>query len=97
MPASTRHVLKIGAVLAWAQAALVLVATRAAAAPSPSPTPSAKDDCDLIVGPARDYCEGDDAAGSARRAPTTTDDALDPLSSLARGCADAASWIVGKL
>lgn len=98
MPANTRRVLTIGTVLASTQAAMVLLVTRAAAAPSPTPTPSAKDNCDLIVGPARDYCEnGDDAGGSARRAPTTTDDALDPLSSLARGCADAASWIVGKL
>ncbi|MGW8890031.1 hypothetical protein [Streptomyces sp. NPDC055749] len=97
MPASTRHVLKIGSVLAAAQAALVILATRAAAAPTPTPTPSDKDNCDLIVGPARDYCETDNVGGSARRAPTTTDDPLDPLSSLARGCADAAAWIVGKL
>ena len=98
MPANTRRVLTIGTVLASTQAAMVLLVTRAAAAPSPTPSPSGKDNCDLIVGPARDYCEnGDDAGGSARRAPTTTDDALDPLSSLARGCADAASWIVGKL
>lgn len=99
MPANTHHALRIGAILAGAQATLVVLATRAAAAPSPTPTPtpSVKDDCDLIVGPAKDYCEGNDPGGSARRAPTTTDDALDPLSSLARGCADAASWIVGKL
>ena len=48
--------------------------------------------------PARDYCE--DGAALRRRAqaesPTPTD-ALDPLSSLAKGCADAAAWIVGKL
>jgi hypothetical protein len=55
--------------------------------------------CDLIRGPARDYCENGDSAGSRRSdtvAPDPTD-ALDPLSSLARGCADAAAWIVGKL
>ncbi|MFC9249384.1 hypothetical protein ACFT7S_36680 [Streptomyces sp. NPDC057136] len=84
------------ATFAAVQASVILLATRAAAAPTPTPSPS-NNPCDLIHGPAKDYCEGDDAGGSARRAPTTTDDALDPLSSLARGCADAASWIVGKL
>ncbi|MEU4265711.1 hypothetical protein ACYCCF_16100 [Streptomyces argenteolus] len=98
MPASSRSVLRIGAVLAGAQAMIVILASRAVAAPSPTPTPSDKDKCDLIVGPAKDYCEGDESGGgAARRAPTVTDDALDPLTSLARGCADAASWTVGKL
>ncbi|MFD3652227.1 hypothetical protein [Streptomyces sp. NPDC058620] len=100
MPDS-RRVLSLTAVLGSLPVTAILLASRAYAAPSPTPTPSpSKSDnpCDLIVGLARDYCEdGEKAAGSARRAPTTTDDALDPLSSLARGCADAASWIVGKL
>ncbi|MEU5414198.1 hypothetical protein [Streptomyces clavifer] len=78
-----------------------LLSTRAVAAPSPSPTPSpstSNNPCDLIYGAARDYCEdGESSGGAARRSPTVTDDALDPLTSLARGCADAASWTVGKL
>ncbi|WP_330435102.1 MULTISPECIES: hypothetical protein [Streptomyces] len=88
--------LKVGAVLASVQATLVILATRVAAAPTPSPTPTAKDNCDLIVGPAKDYCEKGDAAPKTNISPTV-DDSLDPLSSLARGCADAAAWIVGKL
>ncbi len=96
MPVSPRLMLKVGAVLASVQATLVILATRVAAAPTPSPTPTAKDNCDLIVGPAKDYCEKGDAAPKTNISPTV-DDSLDPLSSLARGCADAAAWIVGKL
>ncbi|WP_405389526.1 hypothetical protein OG596_17300 [Streptomyces sp. NBC_01102] len=97
MPASSRSVPRIVAALAGAQATVVILASRAVAAPSPTPTPSDKDQCDLIVGPAKDYCEDGESSGAARRSPTVTDDALDPLTSLARGCADAASWTVGKL
>ncbi|MFJ7948281.1 hypothetical protein ACIQ6K_32260 [Streptomyces sp. NPDC096354] len=100
MPASPRHLVKIGAVLASVQATMVILATRVAAAPSPSPTPSgspSKDNCSLIVGPARDYCENGDAGSPSTTSPDDAANALDPLSSLARGCADAAAWIVGKL
>ncbi|MFF4084914.1 hypothetical protein ACFYZN_36760 [Streptomyces sp. NPDC001777] len=80
---------------------LILLASRAAADPSPSPTPKpseSNDACDLIVGLAKDYCENGDAnAPSNGVAPSGLNDSLDPLSSLARGCADAAAWIVGKL
>ncbi|MFI9766809.1 hypothetical protein ACIHJG_08115 [Streptomyces sp. NPDC052415] len=96
MPASHR-VLKLATVATAVQAALLLTATRAVAAPTPSPTPS-NDPCDLIHGPAKDYCESDNGSdrsgGSSTLDPTST---LDPLSSLARGCADAAAWTVGKL
>ncbi|MFF3973713.1 hypothetical protein ACFYZ6_28215 [Streptomyces rubiginosohelvolus] len=79
------------------QAAVVLFAGRAAADPTPTPSPSTSNDaCDLIRGPAKDYCEGGEGAGSRTQDVPSTD-ALDPLSSLAQGCADAASWIVGKL
>ncbi|CCK29129.1 integral membrane protein [Streptomyces davaonensis JCM 4913] len=98
MPGSPRRVLKVAAALTAVQTTAVLLATRAAAAPTPSPTPS-EDNCDLIVGPAKDYCEsGNNGGGSGSRGgtldPTST---LDPLSSLAKGCADAASWTVDKL
>ncbi|MEU9061060.1 hypothetical protein AB0D13_19965 [Streptomyces sp. NPDC048430] len=96
MPASSRLVLKIGAAFASLQAAVVILATRAAAAPSPTPSPADQDKCDLIVGPAKDYCEGEAGTGD-RSTPPITDDALDPLTSLARGCADAAAYLVGKL
>ncbi|MGW7366304.1 hypothetical protein ACWGI8_23425 [Streptomyces sp. NPDC054841] len=97
MPGSPRRALPFTAALAGAQAAAVLLATRAHAAPTPTPSPSNKDNCDLIVGPARDYCENGD--GAARRAPSLDDPTttLDPLSSLARGCADAAAWVVDTL
>lgn len=100
MPDSRRSLSLSAAILGSLPATAILLSARAYAAPSPTPTPSpskSDDPCDLIVGLAKDYCESGEGGGSARRAPTTTDDALDPLSSLARGCADAASWIVGKL
>ncbi|MFE7575078.1 hypothetical protein ACFU5Z_10090 [Streptomyces sp. NPDC057521] len=78
---------------------MILLASRAAAAPSPSPSPSKEgnDACDLIVGLAKDYCEGGSASSPKSTPPSSTDPALDPLTSLGRGCADAAAWIVGKL
>lgn len=96
MPAS-RLVLKLATVGTAVQAALLLTATRAMAAPTPSPTPS-NDPCDLIHGPAKDYCESDNS-GSGSGGGTTLDptSTLDPLSSLAKGCADAAAWTVDKL
>ncbi|MFB8753211.1 hypothetical protein [Streptomyces parvulus] len=99
MPANPRRVLKVAAALTAVQATAVLLATRAVAAPTPSPTPS-DDNCDLIVGPAKDYCERGESGGSSggggggSYSPTST---LDPLSSLAKGCANAASWTVDKL
>ncbi|WP_406452753.1 hypothetical protein OG782_19790 [Streptomyces sp. NBC_00876] len=96
MPANSRHALKLGATLASVQATLVILATRVAAAPSPSPSPSGDGNCSLIVGPAKDYCEGG-SSSPASKPPNSTDPALDPLTSLGRGCADAAAWIVGKL
>ncbi|MFD5710259.1 hypothetical protein ACFWHW_07670 [Streptomyces pharetrae] len=103
MPGKPRHALGIAAALTTAQATVVLLATRAAAAPTPSPSPSpspsaSNDNCDLIVGPAKDYCERGSSSRS-RSGPDTLDptSTLDPLSSLAQGCADAASWTIDKL
>ncbi|MFK0096519.1 hypothetical protein [Streptomyces sp. NPDC091040] len=80
------------------QAVVVVFAARAAAAPSPSPEPSKGNDaCELIAGPARQYCQGGSAGSPKSTPPSSTDPALDPLTSLGRGCADAAAWIVGKL
>ncbi|MFI6704311.1 hypothetical protein ACIBJC_36170 [Streptomyces sp. NPDC050509] len=84
------------AVLAGLQATLLLLATRATAAPTPTPSPSSSGDCDLLSGQVKEYCERGES-GTGRSGPPTTTDALDPLASLARGCADAAAWIVGKL
>ena len=89
--------LRLTAAIATVPATTVLLATRAFAAPTPNPTTS-NDPCDLIRGPAKDYCErgnGDKGTGgSTSLDPTST---LDPLSSLAKGCADAASWTIDKL
>ncbi|MGA5843788.1 hypothetical protein ACPC3E_34340, partial [Streptomyces pseudogriseolus] len=96
MPANRRTLALTGA-LAAAQTAVVLFASRAVAAPTPTPTPS-NDPCDLIHGPAKDYCErGEGGSGGGGGERSTFNDptsALDPLASLARGCADAASWTV---
>ncbi|MFJ7238797.1 hypothetical protein ACIQWB_16895 [Streptomyces olivaceus] len=92
------RVLRLTAVVAAVQASAVLLATRAFAAPTPSPTDS-DDPCDLVRGPAKDYCERGEGGGSGggggdSYSPSTT---LDPLSSLAKGCADAAAWTVDTL
>ncbi|MEU9922640.1 hypothetical protein AB0H51_15340 [Streptomyces griseoluteus] len=96
---ANHRVLRITAVLTAVQTTAVLVATRAVAAPSPKPT-SGNDACDLIRGAAKEFCEKEDGGGSARKRLTTDNpltSSLDPLASLAKGCADAASWTIGKL
>ncbi|MEV4920530.1 hypothetical protein AB0K47_27440 [Streptomyces tirandamycinicus] len=100
MPGKARRLLTAMSVVGGAQGGILLLATHVHAAPTPSPTPSpSTDNCELIVGPARDYCENGESGGAARRAPSLDDPAgaLDPLSSLARGCADAAAWVVDTL
>ncbi|MET9895871.1 hypothetical protein ABZZ47_37890 [Streptomyces sp. NPDC006465] len=97
MPAN-RRVLKLTAAVGAVQAAALLLATRAVAAPTPSPS-SSSDPCGLIHGPAKNYCESDNK-GSGRSGLSDNPglgSTLDPLSSLAKGCADAASWTVDKL
>ncbi|GGS84295.1 hypothetical protein [Streptomyces cinerochromogenes] len=104
MPGSPQRALKLAGVVAAVQTTAVLLATRAFADPSPtpsgSPSPSPSKDrfnCDAISGEAKKYCErGNTSSGSG--SVTTPDTAtLDPLSSLAKGCAEAAAWTVDKL
>ncbi|MBL1119272.1 hypothetical protein JK364_43970 [Streptomyces sp. 110] len=98
MPASPRRrALTLAGALASVQTAAVLLASRAAAAPSPTPTPSGgkQDDCELLLGQVRENCEKGGGGGSS--GPPDPSNPLDPAASLARGCADAASWLVGKL
>ncbi|MFB7996885.1 hypothetical protein ACFC4G_29155 [Streptomyces sp. NPDC056002] len=96
MPGSRRRTLALAAAVTTVQTAAVLLATRAFAAPDPK---SSNDPCDLIRGPAKAYCErgnGKSSGGGPATPPGTTNP-LDPLSSLAKGCADAASWTVDML
>ncbi|MFD7444528.1 hypothetical protein [Streptomyces sp. NPDC059909] len=98
MPANPRRARSVAAVTAAAHTAVFLFAARATAAPTPTPTPGqSSNPCELIAGPARDYCENGD--GAARRSPALDDPTtpLDPLASLAKGCADAAVSIVDAL
>ncbi|MGH3311824.1 MAG: hypothetical protein ACRDP3_14765 [Streptomyces sp.] len=77
--------------LAGLQMLALALATRVAAEPKPD------ENCDLIVGPAKEYCEnGDKGGGGSSTSPDPTS-TLDPLSSLAEGCAKAASWTIDKL
>ncbi|MFK0235871.1 hypothetical protein [Streptomyces vinaceus] len=103
MPASLR--LRVG-VVASVHIGVVSLATRAYAAPGPTPSASpspqtSADPCAALSGPSKQYCElGDGAAkGGAPRTGISSDpaDALNPLASLAKGCADAAAWIVTEL
>jgi hypothetical protein len=96
MPGSRSSALKLTAVVTAVQSTAVLLATRAVAAPTPSPS---KDPCSLLIGPAKQYCKTG-TKGSGKSGLSTDPGAgstLDPLSSLAKGCADAASWTVDKL
>ncbi|WP_432061748.1 hypothetical protein [Streptomyces sp. S1] len=83
------------------QTAAVLFAGRAFADPTPPSTPTATpspsasaNPCELLRDSARDYCEGGGGSGGGGggSTPSLTDpgSALDPLSSLSRGFADAA-------
>ncbi|MGW1912960.1 hypothetical protein ACWCQS_20060 [Streptomyces sp. NPDC002076] len=99
MPGSPRRTLKLAGVVTAVQTTAVLLATRAFAAPSPgpSPSPSKKYNCDVISGEAKKYCERGNASSGSGGSNLPDDSTLDPLSSLAKGCAEAASWTIGKL
>ena len=92
MPVDRQRALSLGAILIGLQTAAVMAATQATAAPDDDP-------CDLVRGPAKEYCEkgeGGSGGGGGSTAPDPTS-TLDPLSSLAEGCAKAAAWTVDKL
>ncbi|MFR9756342.1 hypothetical protein [Streptomyces sp. TR06-5] len=93
MPGRSRWLLAVIAGIATAQAA----AHPVAAAPTPSPS---EDPCDLLIGPAREHCTGGaggSGGGGGGGARGLDAGVLDPLSSLARGCAEAASWTIREL
>ncbi|NBE56274.1 hypothetical protein [Streptomyces boluensis] len=93
MPGKSRA-LSLTAAMAAVQATAVLLATPAAAEPTPKPS---DDPCDLLIGPAKKYCENGKESGTPKSPADDALGTLDPLSSLAKGCADAASWTVEKL
>ncbi|WP_405797501.1 hypothetical protein [Streptomyces sp. NBC_01506] len=98
MPGSYRvRIRSVASALATVQAGLFLLATKATAAPSPSPSPSDAS-CAPLTGPAKEYCEEGESGSSSDNSPLNDPtSALDPLTSLARGCADAAAWTVDTL
>ncbi|MFG2129076.1 hypothetical protein ACGFNV_14930 [Streptomyces sp. NPDC048751] len=109
MPGNPHRVLRLAGVVTAVQASAVLLATRAFAEPTPTPTPTpsgsgsaspspsaSKGVCDAIVGDARKYCERGNNRSGVTRNPSVSD-TLDPLSSLAKGCAEAAAWTIDKL
>ncbi|MFB7517548.1 hypothetical protein [Streptomyces sp. NPDC056144] len=88
------------AALAAFLAVPLLLTTNAHAAPTPTPTPTpsptpGKAQCGLLTGTARQLCERSESGGQAPLPDTTT--AVDPLSSLAKGCADAAIKVIDEL
>ncbi|MEI7030986.1 hypothetical protein [Streptomyces pratensis] len=109
MPGSPKHRFRsLATALIGVQAAALAYAGRAAADPTPtptadptpSPTPSPENtSCALLFGDMKKYCEEGDGEAATSSVPGSPDptEAMDPLSSLARGCADAAAWTVGKL
>ncbi|MCK7624550.1 hypothetical protein MUU72_15825 [Streptomyces sp. RS10V-4] len=92
MPGKPEHrrVFSVAAALAGVQALAVLLATRAVAAPP--------DPCDGFSGPALQDCQQQGRTGGGSLPGNPLDNnPLDPLGSLAKGCAKAAAWIVDKL
>ncbi|MGY1436567.1 hypothetical protein [Streptomyces reniochalinae] len=83
---SARRLLTVGSALAGLQVAAVLVGTHAWGDP--------KEDCDTVVGPFQEDC---DSGSGSNGSSSSISDPTDPLSSLAKGCAEAASWTVEKL
>lgn len=104
MPGSPRRALTLAGVVTAVQTTAVLLATRAFAEPSPtpsgspSPSPSGSGlNCDAIPGEAKKYCERGNGPSGTKGTITPDTSTLDPLSSLAKGCAEAAAWTVDKL
>ncbi len=91
MPANLRRAASFSAALAVVQLAALSLANAASAAPSPSPTSK----CIPLPGPGGDaYCNAGTSGGNSTSPLTSS---LDPLQSLANGCATAAAWVVRKL
>ncbi|MFI0220001.1 hypothetical protein [Streptomyces lydicus] len=97
MPGKPKHrsAISVIAVLAGVQTFVLMLATRAMAAPSPGPGDK---NCDFLSGPYAQSCKEGNQSGGKTAPPSPFDNnPLDPLDSLAKGCAKAAAWIVNKL
>ena len=97
MPGSRRRALTLAAVSPPSRPQPCSWRSRASPRPRPLRRRDQRQPCDLIVGPAKDYCEDGEQPAAAAAPPPSPTDALDPLTSLAKGCADAAAWTVDKL
>ncbi|MFF8702053.1 hypothetical protein ACF067_23650 [Streptomyces albidoflavus] len=90
-----------GELRSWRNTTIVAITSAVLLAPTRAHADPNDDPCDLIHGPARDYCEsGAESSGGGAGTSSTPDplgSTLDPLSSLAKGCAQAAAWTVDKL
>ncbi|MEV7022292.1 hypothetical protein [Kitasatospora sp. NPDC093558] len=76
------------------QATVIGMASRAVADPSPSASPT--NNCDVLPLPGSDvYCAS--KPGGSVPGSGAVGTATDPLGSLAKGCAQAAAWVVRKL
>lgn len=93
-----------------APAAPVPAVPAAPAAPAPVPVPAVTSAppqggqtqayCDMLTGPAKTYCQSGDAGASVGvpgNPVQTAGFVADPLGSIAKGCADAATWILNQL
>ncbi|MEU7640639.1 hypothetical protein [Streptomyces sp. NPDC039016] len=92
MPGKPKHrrAFSVAAGLAGAQTLVLMLATRAVAAPP--------DPCAGFSGPALRDCQQQNQGGGGSLPGNPLDNnPLDPLGSLAQGCAKAAAWIVDKL
>ncbi|MDH6112211.1 hypothetical protein P3T36_003621 [Kitasatospora sp. MAP12-15] len=99
---NARPFLRSAGTLAWAMSMVQLAAlltAQAAFATGPSPAPSASpsgssNTCDFPLPGAGTVC-GSPTGGTIL--PGSTNSVTDPLGSLAKGCAQAAAWLVRKL
>lgn len=94
MPASPlgpllRRAAALGTALTALQLTVLAAAQRATAAPTPSPSPT----CVTLPGPGSSRCD----TGGGLPGGGTLDTVTDPLGSLARGCAQAAAWVIRRL
>lgn len=67
---------------------------------SPAASSPAQAYCDMLTGPAKTYCqngEGGLPANLPGNPAQTAGFVTDPLGSIAKGCADAAGWIINQL